>query len=158
MVRCDQCQGVIISTEQEWHMGKNTNARGMYLMTHNLIESGTPCCLCKWQLTPELTKYFYWLDLMCYSTFTSRSTTTCVDFCHPDFSWKNKQCNLKQNYLCEFGWAVNIWISKYLDDWKQSQCWNMPVASDLKRDGEWCKPDHVIAGKISPSFHFPCRL
>lgn len=33
----------------------------------------------------------------------NRSTTTCVDFCHPDFSWKNKQCNLKQNYLCEFG-------------------------------------------------------
>jgi len=33
----------------------------------------------------------------------NRSVTTCVDFCHPDFSWKNKQCNLKQNYLCEFG-------------------------------------------------------
>jgi len=33
----------------------------------------------------------------------NRSVTTCVDFCHPDFSWKNKQCNLKQNYLCEYG-------------------------------------------------------
>lgn len=33
----------------------------------------------------------------------NRSKTTCVDFCHPDFSWKNKQCNLIQNYLCEFG-------------------------------------------------------
>ena len=28
----------------------------MYLITHNLTESGTPCCLCKWQLTPELTR------------------------------------------------------------------------------------------------------
>jgi len=33
----------------------------------------------------------------------NRSDTTCVDFCHPDFSWKNKKCNWKQNYLCEFG-------------------------------------------------------
>ena len=33
-----------------------------------------------------------------------RSVPTCVDFCHPDFSWKNKQCSLKQNYLCAFGW------------------------------------------------------
>lgn len=33
----------------------------------------------------------------------NRSVPTCVDFCHPDFSWKNKQCALKQNYLCEFG-------------------------------------------------------
>jgi len=33
----------------------------------------------------------------------NRSVPTCVDFCHPDFSWKNKQCGLKQNYLCQFG-------------------------------------------------------
>jgi len=33
----------------------------------------------------------------------NRSVSTCVDFCHPDFSWKNKQCSLKQNYLCAFG-------------------------------------------------------
>lgn len=33
----------------------------------------------------------------------NRSVPTCVDFCHPDFSWKNKQCSLKQNYLCAFG-------------------------------------------------------
>jgi len=33
----------------------------------------------------------------------NRSEPTCVDFCHPDFSWKNKKCSLKQNYLCEFG-------------------------------------------------------
>ena len=35
--------------------------------------------------------------------FLSRSAPTCADFCHPDFSWKNKQCSLKQNYLCAFG-------------------------------------------------------
>jgi len=33
----------------------------------------------------------------------NRSEPTCVDFCHPDFSWKNKKCALKQNYLCEYG-------------------------------------------------------
>lgn len=33
----------------------------------------------------------------------NRSAPTCVDFCHSDFSWKNKQCSLKQNYLCAFG-------------------------------------------------------
>lgn len=33
----------------------------------------------------------------------NRSVSTCVDFCHPDFSWKNKDCAQRQNYLCEFG-------------------------------------------------------
>lgn len=33
----------------------------------------------------------------------NRTEPSCVDFCHPDFSWKNKQCSLKQNYLCEYG-------------------------------------------------------
>ena len=48
---------------------------------------------------------------ICQETFIHicRSVTTCVDFCHPDFSWKNKQCNLKQNYLCEFGWTKTAW-------------------------------------------------
>lgn len=33
----------------------------------------------------------------------NRSRASCVDFCYPDFSWKNKMCTLKQNYVCEFG-------------------------------------------------------
>ena len=48
----------------------------------------------------ECKAYIFWLLNIFF-----RSKTTCVDFCHPDFSWKNKQCNLIQNYLCEFGWT-----------------------------------------------------
>jgi len=65
-------------------------------------ESDSSTMLFTWNVsTTVMSQYFTEWESGYPKNRTSGST--CVDFCHPDFSWKNKNCDLLQNYLCEYG-------------------------------------------------------
>ncbi len=58
------------------------------------------------------------MDLWISKWTCCRSVTTCVDFCHPDFLWKNKRCNLgRLQQLTEklakivFDFKLNQWTN-----------------------------------------------